>query len=146
MNKQEIKNALKDYSWMVKEIKRQRKILEDAGTSLVAQSGIESAMPKPEGNTSDPVAREVIRRDKKYTWINRLEKKVSFIQERIPVITDERELAVLECLLDGMSVRAISNHMGLTTRHIQRIRNSIVSRMSQMSDMSDLLPEQKRCV
>ncbi|MBR7798346.1 MAG: DNA-binding response regulator [Bacillota bacterium] len=146
MNKQEIKNALKDYNWMVKEIKRQRKILEDAGTSLVAQSGIESAMPKPEENTSDPVAREVIRRDKKYTWINRLEKKVSFIQERIPVITDERELAVLECLLDGMSVRAISNHMGLTTRHIQRIRNRIVSRMSQMSDMSDLLPEQKRCV
>ncbi|MGX9931969.1 DNA-binding response regulator [Virgibacillus salarius] len=146
MNKKEIENALRDYKWMINEITRQRAFLADAGTNIVAQSGIESSMPKAKGNTSDPVAREVVRRDKKYTWINRLENKVSFIQERIPAITDERELAVLECLLDGMSMRAISNHMGLSERHIFRIRDAIVSQMADMSHLAYKMTDRKRCV
>ncbi|WP_038246235.1 helix-turn-helix domain-containing protein [Virgibacillus salexigens] len=146
MNKKEIGNTLRDYKWMINEIKRQREFLKDAGTNLVAQSGIESAMPKAQGGTSDPVAREVVRRDKKYTWINRLERKVTYIQERIPAISNERELVVLECLLDGMSMRAISNHMGLSERHIFRIRDAIVSQMADMSYLSHIMTEEKRCV
>lgn len=49
------------------------------------------------------MARKVVRRDKKYTWIHKLENKVLFIQERMAVIEEEREKAVLEDLLDGMS-------------------------------------------
>lgn len=152
MNEKQIENTLRDYNWMINEIKRQRELLEDAGTNLVAQSGIESTLPKAQGESGDPVALEVVRRDKKHMWIHKLEVKVLFIQERMAVIEEEREKAVLECLLDGMSMVAISKHMGLSRRHIQRIKECIVNKMSQMSQMSHLshmsqkLPNKERCV
>jgi len=62
------------------------------------------------------------------------------------VITDEREKAVLNCMLDGMSVRAISKHMGLSERHVFRIKDSIVQQMADMADLSDSCTTQKSCV
>lgn len=138
MNKNEISKILRDYHWMINEIKRQRKILEDMNGNLTAQYGIESTLPKPKGQNGDPIIREVLRREKKSKWIEKLERKVMFIQERMDLIIDEREKAVLECLLDGMSIKAISKHMGLSERHIFRIKNSIVDKMSEMSGMSGM--------
>ncbi|ELK47196.1 LuxR C-terminal-related transcriptional regulator [Halobacillus sp. BAB-2008] len=129
MNKEQIENTLRDYNWMINEIKRQRELLEDAGTKLVAQSGFESTLPKAQGETGDPVAQEVVRRDKTHKWITRLEKKVLYIQQKLSVIENERERAVLECLLDGMSMVAISRHMGLSRRHIYNIKERVVQRM-----------------
>lgn len=136
MNEKQIENTLRDYNWMINEIKRQRELLEDPGTNLVAQSGIESTLPKAQGESGDPVAREVVRRDKKYTWIHKLEVKVSFIQEGMAVIEEEREKAVLECLLDGMSMVAISKHMGLSRRHIYTLKDRIVNRISDYSNQT----------
>jgi len=131
LNKQKIKEILQDYNWMIKEIKRQRDLLAGPGReNMAAQYGIESVMPKPQGNTSDPVVMEVVRRDKNSKWVEKLEQKVLFIQKNIHVITDEREKAVLECLLDGLSMTAISQHMGLSRRHVHTIRESIVNRIS----------------
>lgn len=130
MDKQEIEQALRDYRWMINEIKRQRSLMGDyKGGNLVAQGGIESAMPKAKGVTGDPVADEVVRRDRSNRWLNQLEDKVSYIQQRIPIITDERERAVLECMLDGMSMVAISEHIGLSRQHVYRIKESIVLQM-----------------
>src|SRR5699024_907411 len=133
MNKREIEQALRDYNWMIKEIKRQRELLGHIKTNIVSQSGLESSMPKAQGVTSDPVAIEVIRREKKSKWVEKLEEKVLFIQKRISFITNEREKAVLECMLDGLSMSAIGRHMGLSERHIRRLKDSIVSKMSEMS-------------
>lgn len=129
MDHEQLSEALKDYHWMVNEIARQRKLLEDAGTRLVAQGGIESAMPKAKGDPSDPISMEVVRRDKKHAWIAKLERKVSFIQDRMHVIESHREKLVLECLLDGMSMTAIGKHTGLSRRHIHNIRESIIDQM-----------------
>lgn len=126
MNRNEIEQALRDYSWMINEIKRQRDILINVGGNIVAQSGIESSLPKAQGRTSDPVAMEVIRRDKASKWMLKLEGKVLFIQKRIPIIKDEREKAVLQCMLDGMSMVAIGKHMGLSRSHIYAIKESII--------------------
>lgn len=136
MNKKEIAITLRDYMWIINEIKRQRKLLEDVGGNFTAKYGIEASMPKTVGQNSDPIFQEVVRREKKSKWVEKLEKKVLFIQSRLDCIKDEREKAVLECLLDGMSMIAISRHMGLSTRHIQRIKNDIVDKMSDMSDKS----------
>lgn len=137
MTKKEIEQILKDYHWMINEIKRQRKMLSDeVNGNFTAQYGIEASLPKGKGQNGDPIFQEVVRREKKSKWIERLEQKVLYIQSRVDRITDERERAVLECILDGMSMKAISRHMGLSTRHIQRIKNSIVTQMSDMSDKS----------
>lgn len=135
MNKKEIEQTLRDYNWMINEIKRQRELLSHVGGKVVAQGGIESAMPKAQGETSDPVAQEVIRRDKNNRWLNKLEEKALFIQRRICIIEDEREKVVLECLLDGMSMSAIGRHIGLSERHIRRIKDTIVNKMYNMSNM-----------
>ncbi len=146
MNEKQVEEALKDYHWIINEIKRQRELLEDAETSVVAQSGIESTLPKALGEISDPVAREVIRRDKKFSWVNKLEKKVLFIQGRVYLIKNEREKAVLECMLDGLSMIAISKHMGLSERHIYRLRTNIVQKMSGNAGLSGKVHSQKCCV
>ena len=143
MDKKEIENALRDYAWMINEIKRQRELLRDAGTNIVAQSGLESSMPKGQGQTSDPVAMEVIRRDKASKWMQKLEQKVLFIQERIPIIQDEREKAVLQCMLDGMSMIAIGRHMGLSRRHVYNIKESIIAQFAHYSHKSTI---DKQCV
>lgn len=146
MNEKQIESALRDYNWMINEIKRQREILNDAGTSVVAQSGIESTLPKAKGGTSDPVAQEVIRRDKKYTWVHRLEKKVLYIQERMCIIQDEREKAILECMLDGLSMSAISHHMGLSRRHIYNIKQAVVYKIAHFAHFAQEMTIEKQCV
>ncbi|WP_079708611.1 LuxR C-terminal-related transcriptional regulator [Paraliobacillus ryukyuensis] len=138
MNRQQLSEALKDYHWMVNEIARQRKLLQDAGTKLVAQTGTESAMPKAQGDPSDPVSMEVIRRDKKYKWIAKLEDKVTFIQERTHVADNEREIVILECMMDGMSMTAISNHLGLSRRHVHNIRDTVIDKMVSTSRISHI--------
>src|SRR5690625_1739696 len=128
MNKHEIEQALRDYSWMIKEIKRQRELLGDyEGGNLTAHI---DDMPKTKGVTGDPVADEVVRRYKSSRWLNQLEVKVSYIQKRIPIITEERERAVLECMLDGMSMSAIGRHMGLSRSHIYNIKESIIKQFA----------------
>ena len=129
MDKREIEQALRDYHWMVKEIARLRDILDYAGEGITRQYGVESGQPKPKGSVGDPVYMEVVRREKQWKRLEKLENKVRLIQERIDVITDEREQTVLDCTLDGMSVTAISRHMGLSRKHIQRIKDDIVARM-----------------
>lgn len=145
MNKKQIEQTLRDYNWMIKEIKRQRSLMGYDGGNLVAQGGIESTMPKAQGGTSDPVALEVIRREKASKWVIKLEDKVLYIQKRIPVITDEREKAVLECMLDGLSMVAISNHMGLSRRHIYNLKTSIVDKIAHFAHSSHEMTDEKQC-
>lgn len=143
MNKKQIEQALRDYNWMINEIKRQREMLASVGSSVVSKI---DDMPKGKGITGDPVAMEVIRRDKKSKWIEKLENKVLFIQKRIHIITDEREKAVLECMLDGMSMIAISHHMGLSRRHIYNIKESIVDKIAHFAHNSHDSTKEKQCV
>jgi|SRR5690625_1631401 len=140
MNKKEIEQALRDYNWMLNEIKRQREIFNNIGGNITANI---DDMPKGQGQTSDPVAMEVIRRDKASQWVRKLEEKVLFIQERIPIITDEREKAVLQCMLDGMSMVAIGKHMGLSRRHVYNIKESIIAQFAHYSHKSTT---DKQCV
>lgn len=146
VNKQEIEQALRDYHWMINEIKRQRELLNHIGINVVAQSGIEASLPKGRGTTSDPVAMEVIRRDKKSKWVEKLEEKVLFIQKRMHIITDEREKAVLECMLDGMSMVAIGKHMGLSRTHIYNIKESIIRQILHFGHSEHNVTSQKQCV
>lgn len=145
MNEKQIEQALRDYNWMINEIKRQRALMGYTGGNLVAQGGIESVMPKPQGETSDPVALEVVRRDKTNKWVEKLENKVLFIQQRMHVVEDEKEKAVLECMLDGLSMVAIGKHMGLSRRHIYTIKESITSQIAHFAHISHEVTASQKC-
>ncbi|MBN6889833.1 DNA-binding response regulator [Cytobacillus horneckiae] len=115
---------------MMNSIKILRDSLKDAGEGLTAQYGDESAMPKAQGTTSDPVYKETVRREKRYLKIAQYEDKVKFIQDLIPAIDNDREGEVLHWLLEGKSYRWIGMHMGLSHTNIIRIKDSIVDQLS----------------
>jgi len=132
----DIENALKDYSWMIKEIQRLREELNTPNTKMTASYGIEATLPKGNG-TSDPVGREVIQRDRRYKTLKRFEKKVSFIEQHAPAIKSDREIAVLNCMLDGMSFVAISQHMGFSERKVYMIKDDIVKKLKESAENAD---------
>lgn len=129
MERVEIENILKDYHWMINSIKIMRESLEHAGDGITAQYGVEASMPKPKGTTSDPVANEVARRSRRWKRIEKYEERVKKVQERLHLITDEREVEVLYWLLEGKSYRWIASHMGLSHTHIRRIRERIIDQL-----------------
>lgn len=143
MNKKEIETILKDYHWMINSIKVMRQSLASAGEGLTAQYGDESSLPKPKGTTSDPVYSEVIRRSKHWKKVKGYEDKVKVIQERIHMITDNREMEVLHWLLEGKSYRWIGAHMGLSFSHIKRIRDSIVGQLANETNGTNGTDETK---
>ncbi|WP_137744850.1 helix-turn-helix transcriptional regulator [Robertmurraya siralis] len=126
----EIEDVLKDYHWMMNSIKVLRKSMNDAGEGLTTRFE-DADMPKAKGTTSDPVYREVVRREKRWKIVENYERKISLIQDRLHLIKDDREIEVLHWLLDGKSYRWIGNHMGLSFSHIKRIRDSIVVQLAK---------------
>ncbi|WP_282140306.1 LuxR C-terminal-related transcriptional regulator [Cytobacillus oceanisediminis] len=127
----QIESILKDYHWMMNSIKILRDSMKDTGEGLTAQYGDAAGMPKSQGTTSDPVYRECVRRERRYSVIHKYEAKISVIQDRMHLITNEREIEVLHWLLEGKSYRWIAMHMGLSHSHIGRIKDSIVKKMSE---------------
>ncbi|MCP3741447.1 DNA-binding response regulator [Rossellomorea sp. BNER] len=126
MSKMNLERIIKDYHWMMNSIKIMRESLEDAGEGITAQYGVISTMPKAKGTLGDPIYKEVLRREKRRNKLQEYIEKVLVIQERIHVITDEREIEVLHWLLEGKSYRWIGMHMGLSHSHIRRLKDSIV--------------------
>lgn len=116
------------------------KIIRDYVTSsegLVSRYGEEAALPKQKGRTGDPVFGEVVRRSKYHKKIKEYEGKVKAIQERLHLVTDSREVEVLNWLLEGKSYSWIARHMGLSERHIRRLKDSIVEQMSRDAENAE---------
>lgn len=128
---------------MIREIQRLRSELNETDTVGVGQYGIEAELPKAKG-VSDPISKEVVRREKKSKRQIRLEKKVGYIQDRIHLIKDDREQTVLDCILDGMSNVKIARHMGLSEMHIRRIKESISESLSNVENVENVEKMQER--
>lgn len=130
MNRKEIENILKDYHWMINSIRIMRESLKDAGEGLTAQYGIEAVMPKAKGTTGDPIYREYLRREKRWKKIREYEEKIIAIQSLFHRVHDERESEILYWLLEGKSYRWIAEHMGLSSSHVRRLRESLINRLA----------------
>ncbi len=145
----QIESILKDYHWMMNSIKILRDSMQDAGEGLTVQYGIEATLPKPQGVTSDPIFKEVVRREKRYKKIAQYEEKVQIIQDRMAIIQDDRDFEVLHWILEGKSYRWIALHMGLSHSHIGRIKDSIVNQISvyvpNVTEVTDLSKSKSAC-
>lgn len=131
MKKWELASSLKDYHWMINSIKVMQESLNESESKVTANYGVESTLPSGQGQTGDPIFRETLRREKRWKVISHYEKKVKEVQDRIHLITDERELEVLHWMLEGKGYSWISRHMGLSERHIRRLKDSIVEKMCE---------------
>ncbi|WP_342441254.1 LuxR C-terminal-related transcriptional regulator [Lysinibacillus sp. FSL K6-0075] len=129
---------LKDYHWMVEQIrlgKMQNELAKDIeyDGAKVAAYGIEATLPRASGGTSDPVSYEATRRSQFYVKrVLRYEWKVREIQKRASNVTGEREIFVLNCILDGFSLRKIGQTMGLSEATIRRLKENILEMMSEV--------------
>ena len=130
MTEKQIEQLLKDYHWMINSVKIMRKGMNDVGGNFTAQYGMETAMPKAVGGHSDPIYQEFSRREKRWKKISDYEKKIKMVQDKIHLITVDREIEVLHWLLEGKSLRWIGMHMGFSDRHIGRIKDTVIRRMS----------------
>jgi len=88
----------------------------------ISQYGLESAMPKAAGQTSDPTFNEINRLIKQDSMIDRLEHRVLYIQNRWNRITEERQAIVFQLTLSGRSFRYISE---VTQQSIPTIRKTL---------------------
>lgn len=134
----QVEQILKDYFWMINSVKVMREGMNDVGEGMTAQYGLEAAMPKASGAHGDPIYREYNRREKRWKAIGEYEAKIGLIQERIHLLTVDREKEVLHWLLEGKSMRWIGSHMGLSHTNIQRIKDTIVRKLVDESDVPNV--------
>lgn len=126
MNRQEIKEALENYYWMIQTLSLYQ---NETAQKMTAQYGIEATLPKPQGNHTDPLFFEVARREKSYAGMKKIEEKVRFIQERMYLIKNPKHLLILNKILNGDSLRSISRDTSIPLTNIRRIRDEIANKM-----------------
>ncbi|AVK98857.1 hypothetical protein FCT18_14680 [Lysinibacillus sphaericus] len=120
-------SMITDYHWMVNAIKEMR--AEMVIGAKTAQYGIEATLPKAAGGVGDPIMQEAIRRSKNIKRVAEYEKKLLEVQKLIERVDGEREVQVLNWMLDGKSQRWIGQHMALSSTSIKRIKDNIVKQM-----------------
>ncbi len=116
-----------DYHWMVNAIKEMR--AEMVVGAKTAQYGIEATLPKAAGGVGDPIMQEAIRRSKNIKRVAEYEKKLLEVQRLLDRVSGDREVQVLNWMLDGKSQRWIGQHMALSATSIKRIKDNIVKQM-----------------
>jgi cystathionine beta-lyase family protein involved in aluminum resistance len=124
---QEIETALRNYHWLVKEVARLKYDLGLVGNPLSNKGEIG---PKT-GRPFNPTLNEVIRREQKQETLEKFEDKIHYVERNTGGITNDRELTVLNCLLDGMNINNISRHMGYSKRTIYSIKESIIEKIKK---------------
>ncbi|UNT57630.1 MULTISPECIES: LuxR C-terminal-related transcriptional regulator [Lysinibacillus] len=122
-------SMITDYHWMVNAIKEMR--AEMVIGAKTAQYGIEATLPKAVGGVGDPIMQEAIRRSKNIKRVAEYEKKLLEVQKLIERVNGDREVQVLNWMLDGKSQRWIGQHMALSATSIKRSKDNIVNQMME---------------
>ncbi|MGC7931264.1 LuxR C-terminal-related transcriptional regulator [Lysinibacillus sp. VIII_CA] len=120
-------SMITDYHWMVNAIKEMRS--EMVIGAKTAQYGIEATLPKAAGGVGDPIMQEAIRRSRNIKRVTEYEQKLLEVQNLIERVAGDREVQVLNWMLDGKSQRWIGQHMALSATSIKRIKDNIVKQM-----------------
>lgn len=120
-------SMITDYHWMVNAIKEMR--VEMVVGAKTAQYGIEATLPKAVGGVGDPIMQEAIRRSKNIKRVVEYENKLLEVQTLLERVTGDREMQVLNWMLDGKSKNWISKNMGISHTHIKNIKENIIKQM-----------------
>ncbi|ULG73011.1 hypothetical protein [Macrococcus brunensis] len=123
---EQIAKMIKEYQTNVRAVARLRKeYIDDVCGAGIAQYGIEATMPKPQGQTSDPVLREVQRLMRQDAVITKYEQKVLYIQNRWDRVTDEKQAMIFNLVLSGLPMDKVAETVGVTSQRIHQIINVI---------------------
>lgn len=127
---QRTEEEIRDYNYMQLEVSRIQRFLREAGEGMVAQYGLDSAMPKAIGGFGDKTLAEVARRERKWKRLQSLQDKIARIDEAVETIPDEQERLILEALLDGDKNNQIAKEIGVSRQRYYEIKRSAVTKMA----------------
>lgn len=116
-NISKVKDIIKNYH-------HNQQVLKDRNTHYssvgVAQGGIESTLPKAQGQTSDVVANEVIRQIEANRYYAKVQTDMKYIDDRLYRITNERDAQIVNLFMLGYDVHDIANHYRCSRRNVDK--------------------------
>lgn len=119
-------DLINNYPFYIKRIiKLRERYLNEVAGGNISQYGIESSLPKPQGNNSDPVYNEMQRLLKMDKELSRLEYKVRYIQNRSERVVDERLGLVFNMRLSGKTYQEIADELEITKPRVNQLMNEI---------------------
>lgn len=119
----DIRQIINDYHWKKRLIQSQ--VYEMDSTST-AQYGIDSAMPKGQGQTGDKISTMIIRNENQRRKIESLIKEVSFIDEHEHCINSDKNFHILQLLKQGESKQRIKVLLNIGSRNLYERIDQIV--------------------
>lgn len=119
----DIRQIINDYHWKKRLIQSQ--VYEMDSTST-AQYGIESAMPKAQGETGDKVASIVMRNEKERQKLEKLINEVSFIDIHETHINSDKNYHILQLLKQGESKQRIKVLLNMSNGSLYKRIDQIV--------------------
>ncbi|MBM7585832.1 hypothetical protein JOC86_002374 [Bacillus pakistanensis] len=149
MTKWQIEEWIHDYNFMLREISRLSRILNRVsfgGNSLVAQYGIDAAMPKGSSGISEAEKKQIEYQEKR---LKKYQETISFLELVHGFFETEKYRVVYECMLDGMSYRAIAKHLGVSRDTVREMKEEILSiivQKGQKDHIPQLLKKEKSVV
>lgn len=119
----DIRQIINDYHWKKRLIQSQ--VYEMDSTST-AQYGIDSAMPKGQGQTGDKISTMIIRNENQRRKIESLIKEVSFIDEYEHCINSDKNFHILQLLKQGESKQRIKVLLNISNRNLYERIDQVV--------------------
>lgn len=121
MNQKEIENLINSYHWMVKEVHRLQRVLYGSVIPMknwgIAQYGLEAAMPKGSPGKSQAELRQMdMREERLFKRLKYYEERVYAVELGAEKIKGEQHKVIYDCMMEGMSYRAISLHLGFSRK------------------------------
>ncbi|WP_213810614.1 hypothetical protein [Jeotgalicoccus sp. WY2] len=119
----DIRQIINDYHWKKRLIQSQ--VYEMDSTST-AQYGIDSAMPKGQGQTGDKISTMIIRNENQQRKIESLIKEVSFIDEHEHCINSDKNFHILQLLKQGESKQRIKVLLNMSNGNLYKRIDQII--------------------
>ncbi|WP_102422595.1 sigma factor-like helix-turn-helix DNA-binding protein [Bacillus amyloliquefaciens] len=151
MDRKAIENLINSYHWMAKEIHRLQKVLYGSVIPMknwgVAKYGLEAAMPKGSPGKSQAELRQMdIREDRLLRRLMYYEERVYAVELGAEKIKGEQHKVIYDCMMEGMSYRAIGLHLGISRETVRKMKDELISQLCQDCHFERLLNLKKTVV
>ncbi|MDU0070051.1 MULTISPECIES: sigma factor-like helix-turn-helix DNA-binding protein [Bacillus] len=151
MNKKEIEKLISSYHWMSKEVQRLQRVLYGSDIPMrswgVAQYGLEAAMPKGSPGKSQAELKQMdLREERLFKRLEYFEERVYAIEAAARKIEGEQHKVIYDCMMEGISYRAIGLHLGISRETVRRMKDEIINQLCQNCRIVQLLNPQKSVV
>ncbi|MCM3448820.1 sigma-70 family RNA polymerase sigma factor [Bacillus safensis] len=113
----------------------------------VSQYGIEATLPKGSKGKSQAELRDMdMREDRLFKRLWKFEERVYAKEAAASKIEGEKHKVVYDCMMEGMSYRAIGLHLGLSREKVRQMKDNIIDQLCQYSHFVHLLKDEKSVV